>query len=87
MLGGINSMANELTWNEMVTLYPNMWVVIKNATTDGPDIVRGELVTTKTDEEICEYEDAHYDEGLIFRRTTDSEWNGTVSTDFIVKTV
>ena len=86
MLGG-TIMAKELTWDEMVTLYPNMWVVIKNATMDGPDVIKGELVTTKTDEEICDYEIAHYDEGLIFRRTTEDEWNGTIKADFIIKTL
>ena len=66
-------MTKELTWNEMVSMYPNMWVVIKNAITDGPDVVKGEVLTTKTDDEICEYEDKHDKEGLLFRRTTEDE--------------
>ena len=76
-----------MTWNSMVENYPNMWVVIKNPVMDGPDVIKGEVITAKSDDEICDYEDSHDNEGLIFRRTTDDEWNGTIRTDFIIRTV
>lgn len=67
-------MTGILSWNQMVSMYPNLWVVIKNAVMDGPDVIEGEVVTTKTDDEICGYEDAHDNEGYLFRRTSEEDY-------------
>lgn len=76
-----------ITWDEMIKRYPNMWVVIKNPVMDGPDVIEGEIVTALNDDEICDYEDLHDNDGFIFRRTTEDDWNGTIRTDFVIETV
>ena len=76
-----------MTWEEISKQYPNMWVAVKNPIMSGPDIIEGDVVAIKSDTEICDYENEHDNEGLIFRRTMEDEWNGTIDTGFIITTV
>lgn len=80
-------MASErMTWEEMVNTYPDVWVAIRNPEKDGPNIISGEIHAIITDEDICDYEDAHFGEGLVFRRTTEDDWNGIIRTQIISAT-
>ena len=78
-----------MTWDQMVSEYPDMWVAIKNPETDGvkPDILAGEVVTALSDDDVDDYEESHLDEKLIYKRTTESGWNGMFYTDFSITTV
>ena len=73
-----------MTWEDMVREYPDRWVAVGNAVMDGPDIVSGDVVAVKTDDEICDYEDQHLREGLRFRRTTEGDWDGIINSDFAI---
>ena len=79
-------MDKPMTWNNMVEEYPNMWLAIKNAEMDGPNIITGIVFAVLTDDEIIDYEDEHGDEGLIFRRTKGGVSNGPIRANFIVET-
>ena len=82
-------MSTRMTWDEMVSKYPDMWVVIKDPVMDGdaPDILEGDVVDAVSDEDIGEYEAAHRNQGLKFRRTTECGWNGMVYAGFSITTV
>lgn len=74
------------TWENIIKMYPGMWVAIKNPQMDGPNIIAGELFAVKTDDEIIDFEDEHVGEGLIYRRTTGGDLNGPIRANFIVET-
>ncbi|MBO4395018.1 MAG: hypothetical protein J5819_01560 [Eubacterium sp.] len=74
-----------VTWDEMVEKYPNSWVVIRNAEMDGPNIISGIVETVKTDDEICDYESQHLREGLVFMRTTEGDWSGTIDSNLRIE--
>ncbi len=44
-----------ITWQEMVDKYPDMWVAVKDAEMDGPDILSGVPVDVKSDDDIAQY--------------------------------
>lgn len=69
----------KMTWEEMVKVYPDRWVVVKNAVMDGPDIVSGTLVEVKKDDDIIEYRAHHPRKGLVFRRTTEEAVSGIIN--------
>ena len=78
-----------MTWDEMVEKYPDMWVAISNPVMDGdhPDVLEGDLVCAVSDDEIGKFRSDHRGEGLIYRRTTESGWNGMFYADFSIKAV
>mgnify|MGYP006916293025 CR=1 FL=1 len=73
-----------MTWQDMVKEYPDRWVAVGNAVMNGPDIVSGDVVAVKTDEEICDYEVKHLREGLVFMRTTEGNWDGIIDSDLTI---
>ena len=81
-------MANKnMTWEEMVNMYPGKWVVIVNPIMDGPDVISGEILDVKSDEEIGKYRVEHRKDGFTFRRTTEEKWSGIIDADFVIETV
>ncbi len=78
-----------MSWDEMVKDYPDKWVAIANPVMDGnaPDILEGDVVAVISDEEIGNYKDLHRNQGLKYRRTTESGWNGMFYADFSITTV
>lgn len=76
-----------MTWDEMTHKYPSMWVVIREAVMDGPDVISGDVIAAISDDDICEYEDKHFKDGYLFRRTADGDWNGTFRADFDIQTI
>ena len=81
--------ATRMTWDEMVNAYPDMWVVIANPIMDGeaPDILEGDVVDVVSDDDIGDYKESHRNQGLKYRRTTESGWNGMFYEDFSIKTI
>ena len=77
-------MFENMTWQDMVKEYPARWVAVSNAVMDGPDIVSGDVVAVKTDEEISDYQADPLREGLRFRRTTEGNWDGIVNSDLAI---
>ena len=73
------------SWNSIVSKYPDKWVVLKNVIFNGPDIKSAEIVCVKEDSEIFDYQDDHLDDNFIFRRTTETVNNGTVSANFTIE--
>ena len=78
-------MDEAVTWEYMVEHYPHRWIAISNPTMDGPDVITGIIHQVLSDDEIIDYEDDHWDEGLIFRRTG-GESNGPIRANFIIET-
>ena len=78
-----------MTWDQMVETYPDMWVAIANPIMDGDhhDILKGDVVDAVSDDEISRFRSEHRGQGLEYRRTTESGWNGMFYADFIIKTV
>ena len=78
-----------MTWDEMVEKYPDKWVVISDPLMDGdhPDVLEGDVVAVVDDDELSDYEDKHVKENYIYRRTTESGWNGIFYADFSIKVV
>ena len=80
---------NRMTWDDMVKTYPDMWVAVANPIMDGdaPDILEGDIVAAVSDDDIGDYKNAHRNQGLKYRRTTESGWNGMFYADFSITTV
>ncbi len=74
-------MGERMTWEEMVSNYPDRWVVLKDTEKDGPDVVSGILVAVKTDDEIIPFENANLTKGYEFWRTTEGDFYGIVDSD------
>lgn len=74
------------SWQYMVEHYPNMWIAVKDAEMDGPDIVSGIIYAVIPDDEIIGYENQHRKDGLTFRRTKGGFSNGPIRANFIVET-
>ena len=54
---------------------------------DAPDILEGDVVAAVSDGDIGDYKDAHRNQRLKYRRTTESGWNGLFYADFSITTV
>ena len=65
-----------ITWQEMVDKYSDMWVAVKDAEMDGPNILSGVLVDVKSDDDISQYRIKNKKKGYIFSRTTEGVFNG-----------
>ncbi len=78
-----------MSWDEMVENFPNKWVVVANPVMDGdaPDIIEGDVIAVVSDEDIGDYRASHRNQGLKYRRTTESGRNGMFYADFSIKTV
>ena len=78
-----------MTWDQIVETYPDRWVAIINPVMDGdhPDILEGDVIAVLRDDEISRFKSEHRGEGLEYRRTTESGWNGIFYADFSVTTV
>lgn len=74
-----------MKWEEIIKLYPDKWIALQDTVMDGPNVISGYICAVLTDEQICDYEDEHMGEPVIFRRTTEGEWNGTISTNFVIE--
>lgn len=74
-----------LTWEEMVTKYPDKWVALKNVVfSPEKDVLSATIVAVKTDDEIIGYEEEHLDDNIIFRRTTDGLVGGPINASFTI---
>ena len=78
-------MEERLTWDEIVKKYPEQWVVIKDATMEGSDIVDGIVVAVKNDDEIGEYRSGNVGKSLRFRRTTEGYHIGIIESNFAIE--
>ncbi|MBQ9550259.1 MAG: hypothetical protein IJU87_05545 [Lachnospiraceae bacterium] len=74
-------MGERMTWEEMVSNYPDRWVVLKDTDKDGPDVLSGVLVAVKTDDEIIPFENDNLTKGYEFWRTTEGDFYGIVDSD------
>lgn len=76
---------NRMTWDEIVEKYPDLWVSVRDAEMNGPDIVSGIIEETISDEAVGDYKADHWGDDLVIRRTTEGEWLGPISADFIIE--
>ena len=76
--------ANKMTWEEMVEKYPDRWVVIADAEMNGADLISGNVVGIKTDDEIIPYRIANQKKGFKFYRTTEGEFYGVIDADYSI---
>ena len=60
------------TWEEIVALYPMMWVVFDKATVKHGRVVEGHIMAILPDEEVIAYELIHDDEIELSLRTTET---------------
>ena len=81
---GVFNMAR-LTWDEMVSAYPDQWVAVKDPEMDGADIISGEVVAAKTDRAMRKFRILNRQTGLVFRRTSDGEFNGFINSNIKIK--
>ena len=75
-------MNERMTWEQMVDIFPNLWVVVQNAIMNGGDIISGEVVATMSDDEIEAYRCNHLGQGNRYRRTTEDYGYGIINSDF-----
>lgn len=64
-------MPRHMTWPEIASEYPDRWVALKNVKMDGANIAECDVAAVITDDEICDYANAHLQDGLMFKRTSD----------------
>ena len=62
----------QLTWEEAVNLFPDLWVAFKDCTYNKVTFVKGILVDVIEDKDRIEYMNKHWDEGLHIDRTTEA---------------
>ena len=77
-------MGERLTWAEMVSQYPERWVVLKDTEKSGPDVISGVLVDVKTDDEIISYRSSNRRKGYEFWRTTEGDFYGLIDSNISI---
>ena len=77
-------MGERMSWDDMVSAFPERWVVLRDTEKDGPDVLSGILVAVKTDDEIIPYEEANLRKGYEFWRTTEGDFYGLVDSNFSI---
>ena len=75
-----------ITWNEITKAYPDKWVAVANLIMDGdsPDILEGDIVAVKNDDDIDSYELNHHGKGYKYRRTTEGFFNGITGSSITI---
>ena len=73
---------SRLSWDEMVSKYPDQWVAVKDAEMDGADIISGIVVAAMPDREMRQFRMKNRKSGFVFRRTTDGDFDGFIDSDF-----
>ncbi len=74
-----------LSWAEMVSIYPDQWVAVKDAEMDGADILSGEVVAAKPDREMRVFRLHNSKAGLVFRRTSEGDFDGYINSDIKIR--
>lgn len=74
-----------MSWEEMVKAYPDQWVAVKDAQMDGADIVSGEVVAAMPDIEMHEFRIGKRKSELVFRRTSEGDFNGYIKSDIGIR--
>ena len=74
----------QMTWEEMVNTYPDQWVVVKDAVLNGPDIISGDVIDVKSDDEIIAFRTANQKKGYEYRRTTEGFFNGITGSSVVI---
>ena len=77
-------MGERMSWDDMVSAFPERWVVLRDTEKDGPDVLSGILVAVKTDDEIIPYEEANLRKGYEFWRTTEGDFYGLVDSNLSI---
>ena len=80
----VTDRGKNMTWDEMVEKYPDQWVVVKDAVMDGPDIISGELIEVKSDNDIADFQIKNHGKGYEFRRTTEGSFNGITGSSIVI---
>lgn len=67
-------MAKRLTWEQMQEMYPDKWLIIKDAEKDGSTLISGIIVDVCTDKTVMDKFIGYLNEGkhYIKRRTTEA---------------
>lgn len=60
-----------LTWDETVSLFPDLWVAFKDCEMSGIDIENGILVDVIPDKDIKTYRIQHFNDDIRIDRTTE----------------
>lgn len=79
-------MNKRVSWDYMISTYPGKWIAFKDPEMDGPDVVSGVIVEVLSDDDIIEFENAHYNEDMMYRRTKNGVSNGPIRANFVVET-
>ena len=74
-----------LSWDEMVQQYPDLWVAVKDAEMDGADIMSGEVIAAQSDEDMRRFGVKNRGAGLVFRRTSEHNFNGHISSNLRIR--
>lgn len=61
-----------LTWEEVVDIFPDLWVALKDCRMSGIDVEDGILVDVIADKDVKGYMKQHFDENIFIDRTTES---------------
>lgn len=77
-------MDNRMTWEEMVKQYPNKWVVLEDMEMEGADVISGNVVFVKSDDEIIPFRMKNQKKGYGFYRTTEEDFYGIVDADISI---
>lgn len=67
-----------MTWDEAVSLFPDLWVSFQDCIYRGVDFQSGKLVAVIQDDDIGRYICAHIDENPYYARTTEDNFGGYI---------
>lgn len=73
----------QLTWDEVVDLFPDLWVVFKDCEYENIDFIKGTLIDVIEDKDRIEYMNKHQKEEIYIDRTTDSLSSGYIHAEII----
>ena len=63
-----------LTWDEAVSIFPDLWVSFQDCVYNGADFQSGKLVAVIEDDDIGKYICTHIEENPYYARTTEDKF-------------
>ena len=72
-------MSERYTWDEMVSKYPDHWLVLQDCEMNKGDIVSAVLVKVLTSAEVDNYMAQNFGKGYRYRKTSEDTFGGLIT--------
>lgn len=87
MIDKSNYFGKQLTWSQVVELFPDLWVSFKEYEFKGATFIKGILVDVISDNERIKYMEEHWGEKLHIDKATENTLGGYIQGVLVEKVI